>query len=377
MPWDNQGGQGPWGGNGGGGPKGPWGQGPNRGGQQVPPDLEDLVRKVQDSLKRFFGGPGGSLGAKGVVLIVLLGGLLWLATGIYTVQRDEVGINLVFGRYVGKSEPGLNYNLPYPIGQVIKPKVTTINRTEIGYRAAGGPRTVADRSLREERLMLTGDENIVDIQFDVQWQVNPGRAQDFVFSLQNPEGTIKAVAESAMREVIGRRNIQTILTTDQAAIANEVKQIIQQTLEAYNAGVLILVVQLQAVLPPEPVREAFFDVNAAQQDQNRLQNEARTYASKVVPEARGRASAILQEAEAYKERAIAEAKGQANRFLQIYEQYKKAPDVTRERLYIETMEKVLGGADKVILDPQNGTSAPFFPLGDLTARRAPAQTGGK
>jgi membrane protease subunit HflK len=375
MPWDNQGGSGPWGGGNSGGPKGPWGQGPNRGGP-TPPDLEDIIRKGQDSLKRFFGGGGGSFGAKGVALVVIIGALLWMATGLYTVARDEVGINMVFGRYVGKTEPGLNYNLPYPIGQVIKPKVTTINRTEVGYRGTGG-RTITDRALREERLMLTGDENIVDIQFDVQWQVNPGRAQDFVFNLQNPEGTVKAVAESAMREVIGRRNIQTILTTDQASIANEVKAIIQQTLDSYGAGIMILVVQLQAVQPPEPVREAFFDVNAAQQDQNRVQNEARTYASRVVPEARGRASEILQAAEAYKERAVAEAKGQASRFNQVYEQYKKAPEVTRERLYLETMEKVLGGADKVILDPQNGTTAPLFPLGDLTGRRSTTQTGGK
>ncbi len=332
MPWSNQsGGGGPWGGggNGGnGGNRGPWGNGPQGGGGGPrPPDLEDLIRRGQNQLKGLLpgGAGGGQIGVKGIVAIAILGGLLWLATGVYTVQRDEVGVNMIFGRYVGKSEPGLNYNLPYPIGQVIKPKVTSVNRTEVGYRAQGANmRSVSDRLLREERLMLTGDENIVDIQFDVQWQINSARAQDYVFNLQNPEGTIKAVAESAMREVIGRRNIQPILTTDQSVIASEVRQIIQTTLDAYGAGIITTVVQLQAVLPPEQVRDAFLDVNAAQQDQNRVQNEARTYASKVLPEARGEAAKIIQEAEGYKERVVADAAGQASRFRQIYEEYRKA-----------------------------------------------------
>jgi membrane protease subunit HflK len=230
----------------------------------------------------------------------------------------------------------------------------------------------------EESLMLTGDENIIDIDFDVVWQVNPARAQDFVFNLQNPQGTIKSVAESAMREVVGRRNIQAILTTEQSSVAQEVRQIMQQTLDAYGAGVLVNVVQLQAAQPPAEVRQAFFDVNAAQQDAVRVQNEAETFASRIVPEARGEAARAVQQAEAYREQATADATGQAARFTQVYEQYRRAPDVIRERIFLETMERVLGGMDKIIIDQnaQQGGVVPYLPLSELQRRQAPqGQTG--
>jgi membrane protease subunit HflK len=223
--------------------------------------------------------PGGSMGGKGVIALLLLGTLLWLATGFYTVRPNEVGLNLRFGRFIGQSGEGLRYNWPYPIGQVIKPSVTTVQRTEVGYRSGGGPRG-GNRDVLEESLMLTGDGNIVDIDFDVQWQIDAARAENYVFNLQNPDGTIKSVAESAMREVIGRRQIQNILTIEQASIAQEVQALSQGALDAYGAGVRITVVQLQAAVPPAQVREAFFDVNAAQQDAVRLQNEAETYASR-------------------------------------------------------------------------------------------------
>jgi membrane protease subunit HflK len=226
--------------------------------------------------------------------------------------------------------------------------------------------------------MLTADENIIDIDFDVVWQVNPARAQDFVFNLQNPQGTIKAVAESAMREVVGRRNIQAILTTEQSSVAQEVREIMQQTLNAYGAGALVNVVQLQAAQPPSEVRQAFFDVNAAQQDAVRVQNEAETFASRVVPEARGEAARAIQQAEGYREQATADALGQAARFNQVYDQYRRAPDVIRERIFIETMERVLGGMDKIIID-QNGQQGsgvlPYLPLGELQ-RRPPAPGAG-
>jgi membrane protease subunit HflK len=244
-----------------------------------------------------------------------------------------------------------------------------VNTTSVGYRPAQQGR---GRDVLEESLMLTADENIVDIDFDVQWRVNPARAQDYVFNLQNPDGTIKAVAESAMREVIGRRNIQAVLTTEQASAAQEVRDIMQGTLDAYGAGVLVNVVQLQAVQPPAQVREAFFDVNAAQQDAVRVQNEAETFASRVVPEARGQAARNLQQAEAYREQSVADASGQAARFRQVYEEYRKAPDVIRERIFLETMERVLGGMDKIIID-QNGQGqgvVPFLPLNDLQRRPA-------
>ncbi|MCB5177167.1 FtsH protease activity modulator HflK [Microvirga lenta] len=385
MPWSNQsgGGGGPWGqrGGSGGGGKSPWGSGGPQG-NGAPPDLEDILRRSQDRLKDFLPGGGGSMGSKGLAILVLGVIAVWLLTGFYTVRPNEVGINMIFGRYTGTTGEGLRYNLPYPIGRVIKPNVTEQQRIEVGYRSTSGQ--ARPRDVIEESLMLTGDENIIDIDFDVVWQVNAARAQDFVFNLQNPQGTIKSVAESAMREVVGRRNIQAILTTEQASVAQEVRQIMQEALDAYGAGVLVNVVQLQAAQPPSEVRQAFFDVNAAQQDAVRVQNEAQTFASRVVPEARGEAARTVQQAEAYREQSVADASGQAARFRQVYEEYRKAPDVIRERMFIETMERVLGGVDKIIIDPNSGQGVvPYLPLNELQSRpqqpqpqaNAPVQQG--
>ena len=360
MPWSNQsGGGGPWGQRGGsGGGKSPWDSG-GPPGNGTPPDLEDILRRGQDRLKDFI--PGGSMGGKGLIILALGVLAVWLLTGFYTVRPNEVGINMIFGSFTGTTQEGLRYNLPYPIGRVIKPNVTEQQRIEVGYRSTPtGQGRARDEIL--ESLMLTADENIVDIDFDAVWQVNPARPQDFVFNLQNPEGTIKAVAESAMREVIGRRNIQAILTTEQASVAQEVRQIMQGTLDAYGAGVLINVVQLQAAQAPSEVRQAFFDVNAAQQDAVRVQNEAETFASRIVPEARGEASRTVQQAEAYRAQSVADASGQAARFRQVYEEYRKAPDISRERIFIETMERVFGGVDKIIVDQKGQGVVPFLPL---------------
>ncbi len=372
MPWSNQSGGGnggsPWGPRGPGG-KGPWGSGPQGGG--TPPDLEDILRRGQDRLKNIL--PGGSgVGGKGVVALVLGLVAVWLLTGFYTVRPDEVGVNMVFGRYTGKTGEGLRYNLPYPVGQVIKPRVGFVNRTEIGYRSAPGQGR--NRDMAEESLMLTGDENIIDIDFEVQWQIDAALAENFVFNLQNPEGTIKAVAESAMREVMGRRNIQAVLTTEQSSVAQEVQQIMQDTLNAYAAGVAIRVVQMVSVNPPAQVRDAFIDVNAAQQDAVRVQNEAETFASRIVPEARGDAARTVQQAEGYLQQSVADATGQAARFSQVYEEYRKAPEIIRERIFIETMERVLGGMDKIIIDQNNGGQGvlPYLPLNELQRRPAPA-----
>ncbi|MEH3146661.1 MAG: FtsH protease activity modulator HflK [Methylobacterium frigidaeris] len=382
MPWSNQSGGGgggngggPWG-RGGGGGGGPWGGG---GGNQ-PPDLEDLLRRSQDRLRNLVPG-GGPVGAKGIGLVVLLVAVLWLATGFYTVAPNQVGINTVFGRYTGQAGEGLRYNFPYPVGAVVKPNVGQVNSVQIGYRSGAGSQR--SRDVPEESLMLTGDDNIVDIDFDVQWRVNPAKAEEFVFNLQNPEGTIKAVAESAMREVIGRRQIQRILTTEQSSVSQEVQEIIQKALDSYGAGVLINVVQLQGVSPPPEVRQAFIDVNAAQQDAARARNEAETYASRVVPEARGKASQIVQQAEAYKTQATAEATGQAARFREVYESYKVSPEVSRERMFLDTMEKVLGSVNKVIIDQNTagGSTAsagvvPVLPLNEFAPVRQGAQTQG-
>jgi membrane protease subunit HflK len=324
-----------------------------------------VVRRSQDWLRGLLSG--GPFGGRGLSIVGLGVVVLWLGSGLYTVRPDEVGLNLIFGRYVGSTQPGLNYNLPYPIGSVIRPSVTTVNTTEVGFRGGDGGRRIAARDVPEESLMLTGDENIVDIDFAVQWQVDPARAADFVFNIQEPETSIKAVAESAMREVIGRRNIQAILTTERGPVEADVKQLMQDVLNSYGAGVSIRLVQLQKVDPPAQVIDAFRDVQAARQDQDRARNEAETYASKVVPEARGEAARIQQEAEAYRERVVAEATGQASRFNQIYVEYKKSPEIIRERMFLETMERVLAGTDKMIID-QNGMGqgvVPYLPLNEL------------
>ena len=292
---------------------------------------------------------------------------------------------LRFGKQVREVQPGLNYHLPYPIEKVLTPKALRINKIDIGMRIVddlrrGGTTT---RDVPEESLMLTGDENIVDVDFSVLWKVKPTGVGEYLFNIQNPEGTVKAVAESAMREVVGRSEIQPILTGARQTIENAVQELMQRTLDHYGAGILVQQVQLQKVDPPSQVIDAFRDVQAARADLERAINEAQTYANRVVPEARGRVAQITQAAEAYKQQTVAEATGQTARFLKIYEEYKKAPDVTRERMYLETMERVLGGTDKIILDSGGGGSSsvvPYLPLNELTRPAQPRsqpQSGGR
>jgi membrane protease subunit HflK len=364
MPWSNQGG-GPWGS----GPKGPWGSGPQSSGP-TPPDLEELLRRSQDKLRTVL--PGGSLGGMGVTIIALAAVVLWGLSGLFQVAPDELGVVLRFGQYVRDAKPGLNYHLPYPIETALTPKVTRVNRIDIGMRLVEDMRRGNTmRDVPEESLMLTGDENIVDVDFSVFWVVKPNGAGEYLFNIQNPEGTVKAVAESAMREVVGRSEIQPILTGARQNIETGVHDLMQKTLDAYDAGIQITQVQMQKVDPPAQVIDSFRDVQAARADLERAQNEAQTYANRVVPEARGRAAQILQGAEAYREQTVAEAKGQASRFSQVYDQYKKAPVITRQRMYLETMERVLGGTEKIILDGGNQGSSgvvPYLPLNELTRR---------
>lgn len=360
MSWSNNGGGGPWKP----GNPGPWGQGPGSGGGggQTPPDLEEFIRRSQQRLKGIL--PTGNIGGGlGLLAIVLVAALLWLASGFYTVSPNEVGLNLVFGKYKGTTAPGLNYNFPYPIGDVIKLAVTDRNSTDVGFvsgNARGGQ--VSSTDVLAESLMLTGDDNIADVKFRVIWQIDPEHPEYYAFNLRHPDETVKAVAESAMREVIGRQQIQYILTSGRKTIEPEVQNLTQTVLNQYKAGVLVLQVQLLSVDPPAQVIAAFRDVTAAQQDQQRLSNEAQGYANKVVPEARGAAAAIKQEAEGYKTQTVQEAAGQASRFDQVYAQYKNAPDVTRQRIYIETMESILAGADKTIIDKTGGGVLPVLPL---------------
>ncbi|MGA0563393.1 FtsH protease activity modulator HflK [Ancylobacter sp. VNQ12] len=379
MSWKNQSG-GPWGG----GPRGPWGNGPQSSGPNSP-DLEDLIRRGQEKLRTAL--PGGFGSGKGIIAVIVIAILAWMLSGFYRVEPDEQGVVLRFGKFVGTTNPGLNYHLPYPIETVLTPQVTRVNRIDIGIRTGDDPRRGASmRDVAEESLMLTGDENIVDVDFAVFWMVKPaapGSSEDigaanFLFNVQNPEGTIKAVAESAMREVVGRTNIQPILTGARQGIETSVQELMQRTLDSYRSGILVTQVQLQKVDPPSQVIDAFRDVQAARADAERLQNEAQAYANRVVPEARGDAARITQGAQGYKERAIIEARGQTSRFLSVLTQYQKAPDVTRQRLYLETMERVFGGMDKVIIDQSaTGSSGvvPYLPLGALDGRGATSPAG--
>ena len=370
MPWSNQGGGGPWGS---GGSKGPWGSGPQSSGP-TPPDLEDLLRRSQDKLRSVL--PGGNMGGRGFALLALGAVVLWGVSGFFRVEADEVGVVLRFGKEVREVQPGLNYHLPYPIESVLTPKALQVRKIDVGMRVVDDLRRgTTVRDVPEESLMLTGDENIVDVDFSVLWRIKPNGVGEYLFNIQNPEGTVKAVAESAMREVIGRSEISQVLTIRQP-VEMAVQELMQKTLDQYGSGILIQQVQMQKVDPPQQVIDAFRDVQAARADLERAQNEAQTYANRVVPEARGKAAQIFQGAEAYKSQTVAEAVGQTSRFSKIYEEYKKAPEVTRRRMYLETMERVLGGTDKIILDShsQSGSGVvPYLPLNELTRR---PQAGG-
>jgi membrane protease subunit HflK len=372
MPWSNQGG-GPWGS--GGGSRGPWGSGPQSSGP-TPPDLEELLRRSQDKLKTVL--PGGNLGGRGFLVLVLGAVVLWLLSGFFRVEPDEVGVVMRFGKQVREVQPGLNYHFPYPVETVLTPKALQVRKIDVGMRIVDDLRRgTTVRDVPEESLMLTGDENIVDVDFSVLWRIDPKPESvgKYLFNIQNPEGTVKAVAESAMREVIGRTDIQQVLTVRQP-IETAVQDLMQKTLDQYGSGVVIQQVQMQKVDPPQQVIDSFRDVQAARADLERAQNEAQTYANRVVPEARGRAAQILQAADAYKSQTVAEAVGQTARFDKIYDEYKKAPDVTRKRMYLETMERLMAGTDKIILDSsgQSGTGVvPYLPLNELTRRPAPQQ----
>jgi membrane protease subunit HflK len=357
MPWNNQSGGG-WKSGGGGGP---WGQG---GGGNQQPDLEEIFKRGQERLKQVI--PGGGFGGGFIALLLVLAVAAWFASGLYIVRANEVALNLVFGKFTGRSQEGLNYNWPAPIGQVIKVAVTEIKLTQVGNTGGGRPVRGTPISGRET-LMLTGDGNIIDISFDVQWQVDAAKVVNYVFNLKNPEETVRAVAESAMREVVGKRELQPIIN-DRGPLVADAQKLIQDTLNGYGAGINIVSLQLK-IDPPAEVVEAFNSVPKAQQEQVRLQNVAETYRNRVVPEAKGQAAKIVQDAEAYRQRSVAEAQGQASRFTQVLEEYKRAPDVTRQRLYLETMERVYSAVDKTIIDSRIGNGVlPYLSVD----RRSPA-----
>ena len=351
MPWTNSSG-----GSGSGGPKGPWSRGPAPGG---PPDFEDFLRRSQDRLRSFLPGPG--LGTTGMIIILLVVIVGWFLTGIYFVGASEQGIVLRFGAYVKRTPPGFNYHLPWPIETAYTLNVTGQRQINIGYKVDEDNNTTED--VPTEADMLTGDENIIDINFTVYWKVKD--AGDYLFNVEDPDSTVKAVAESAMREVVGRSQFEGILTQDRETIQIEVRDLMQKTLDAYGTGVTITNVTMQKADPPGEVIDAYRDVQAARADQERMRNEAEGYANKVIPDARGRAARIVQDAEAYRQQVIAEASGQAKRFLSVLAQYRSAPDVTRRRMYLETMAAILGTMNKVIVDDSAKGVVPYFQLPNM------------
>jgi membrane protease subunit HflK len=368
MPWNNQGSGGDGQGSG-----GPWGRGnaPGGGGSGGPPrDFEEFLKRGRHRLGRLM--PGNEFTASGLAVIALVLLIGWMASGIYFVSAKEQGVVLRFGAYVTRTAPGMHYHLPWPIESVETPDVTTNNQIAIGYRLGNEPTDDSSpETLQKESLMLTGDENIVDVNFTVNWFISD--AADYLFNVNNPDQTIKAVAESAMREVVGQTQIEPILTQDRARIGNEVRELMQKTLDSYHSGIAISLVNVNKADVPEEVQAAYRDVQAARADQETLRNSAEAYANKIIPEARGKAAKIVQDAEAYRQQVIAEAEGEAKRFVAVYEEYKKAPEVTRRRMYLETMSQILGDTNKIILDDGAAKGViPYLPLPGLDRRRTPS-----
>jgi membrane protease subunit HflK len=336
-----------------------------------PPDFEAMLRRSQDRLRRLL--PGNAMTTGGIVIVALGLVVVWLLSGIYFVTAREQGVVLRFGQYVARTAPGINYHLPWPIETVLTPEVTTVNQITIGYRTGteAGDESQADDT-REESLMLTGDENIVDVNFTVGWVIKD--AAEYLFDVENQQQTIKAVAESAMREVVGQTQIEPILTQDRAPIENQVRDLMQQTLDTYHAGVTVTQVKMQKADTPAEVIDAYRDVQAARADQETMRNKAEAYANKIIPEARGKAAKIVQDAEAYRQQVIANAEGEAKRFTAVYNEYKKAPEVTRRRMYLETMSDILGPMNKIIVDDSAGHGVvPYLPLQGLD-KRTPSVT---
>ncbi len=358
MPWNNQGGG--WQGG-----QGPWG-GRSGGGGSQPPDLEELLRKSQEKVKSLFPGGGGRMGrpSRAVGLVVLVLAALWLASGFYRVLPEEQGVVLRFGKLNRETGPGLHYHLPTPIESVLTPQVTRVNRIEIGFRSGGGTssRTSGNRDVTDESLMLTGDENIIDVNFVVLWKIQD--AADYLFNIRDPEDTLKATAESVVREIIGQTPIVQATTEGRRLIETKAREMLQSLMNEYGAGIAIDEVQLQKADPPPEVIDAFRDVQRAQADRERAQNEAESYANDVIPRARGEAERILQNAEAYRQEEIARATGESQRFDEVLAAYRTARDVTATRMYLETMEDVLSSANKVVLDDKGGGPGviPYLPL---------------
>jgi len=358
MNWKNNN-DGPWGSGG----NNPWGEGSsnNR-------DFENSIKKAKDKFGKFkLGSP------RNFSIIVIIAVLFWLATGFYRVEPDEQGVELLFGKWSGvTTSPGLHYFFPRPIGQTITPKVEVIRKINVGYRTASdlgfSSNSTTERKVTEESLMLTGDQNISDLRFTVLYKIKD--AGKFLFKLRNPESTVKDMSESVMREIVGQRDLQFLLTEGRQEVEQVVRIFLQDILDSYESGILIQSIQLQSVDPPDQVIDSFDEVQRARQDKSRLVNEANSYLNKIVPNARGEAAKLVQEASAYKEQVVKQAEGVAQNFIDVYNSYKNAKEVTIERITLETLSEVLEGPNKIILD-DSGTGqgvVPYLPLNELKKR---------
>jgi modulator of FtsH protease HflK len=385
MPFNSNNGGGPWGGGRGDRGKSPWGGGGGGGGNQQGPDLDDLIRRGRDQLKVVLGGKGRGTGGGGgrrggggggferflpiAIPVVLVGA--WLFQSFYSVKPEERSVELFLGEFASIGEPGLNF-APWPLVTYDVLPVTRESTIDIGTATRS-----SNASRGDQGLMLTGDENIVDIDFQVVWNISD--AAKYLFNLAEPEQTIRAVSESAMREVIARSQLKPILSRDRAVISQDVEELIQTTLDSYNSGVNIVRVNFDGADPPREVIDAFRDVQAAEQDRDTEEKRAEAYANQKLAAARGNVAQILQEAEGYRARVVNVAKGEASRFGSIYEQYALAPEVTRKRLYLETMERVLGDVNKVVIDEDAGGNGgqgvvPYLPLTELRRNQPQTQT---
>lgn len=371
MAWNNQGG--PWGGGG----KSPWGRGTGPvgggGGGNRPPDFEEMLRRGQDRMKSVL--PGGFGSWRGLALAGAALVALWGATGFYVVNPGEVGVETVFGVYSGPPvEPGLHWNYPMPIGHVETPNVQQRFTTEIGFRRAA----TASTEVQGESLMLTKDENIIKIEAVVLWRIRPEQVQQFLFEIQEPEDSVKKAVESAIREIIGQSEFQAATTAGRANIESQALTLAQKMLDSYHAGINIEQVSLQDVGAPQEVIDAFLDVQRASNDATSAVNDAQAYRNQVVQGAQGQAVQMVRQAEAYKAEKVANAHGEAQRFLSVYEQYKLDPSLTERRIYLESMQNIFGGMNKVLIDQSAGGSGavPYLPLDQLLKKGGNASPGG-
>jgi membrane protease subunit HflK len=353
----------------GGGKKDPWS---GRDSQNLPPDLDEVMRRLQERINKLFGGrpgggPGKLVGMIGTALVTI-----WGLTGIYIVDEGSRGVVTRFGRYIETTQPGPHWHWPAPIESVNVVNVEQLRSVEVGYRSGGRQQALGSvGSVPKEALMLTRDENIVDVRLAVQYQIKD--AKDYLFNVLDPEGTLKQVTESAERSVIGKSSMDFVLTEGRSEVVDEIKKELQRILDEYRVGIRVVTVNLVDAQPPEEVQAAFEDAIKAREDEQRLKNEAEAYANEVIPKARGAASRLIQESEAYKEKVIARAKGEASRFSQLLAEYEKAPEVMRERLYIETMQDVLERANTLMLDVKGGSNVVYLPLDKLRSSKSAAE----